>query len=222
MPPNVQQRWLYGPQESVELSVLSTFDRELWSNIDIDDSIDECNATEEVFEYMFKQYEFISDSKPFTVKGNLSRCIDFWVNTLNASPAVCDLNQNGYKLPFVSYPSKAFLDNNKSSQNEAEFVETAISELLINGCVEQLDTPPYCINPLTLAKGKKLRLVLDLRHVNKFLVKPKFKYENLKTLSQMFSQDYWFFTWDLKSGYHHVYFVLHARELCWSLPKLHN
>ena len=153
---------------------------------------------------MFKHYEFVSDSQPVSVRGNLARSIDFWTNILDASPAVCDIVRNGYKLPFSSYPPKAFLDNNKSSLNEPDFVDTAISELLRNGCAEELETPPYCVNPLTVAKGKKLRLVLNLRHVNKFLVKPKFKYEDLKTLSQMFDKGYWFFTWDLKSGYHHI------------------
>lgn len=35
-------------------------------------------------------------------------------------------------------------------------------------------------------------------------MKPKFKYENLRSLSQVIDEGYWFFTWDLKSGYHHV------------------
>ena len=64
--------------------------------------------------------------------------------------------------------------------------------------------PPHCVNPLTVAEGKKLRLVIDLREVNKYLVKPKFRYEDLRSLSEVFEQGFWFFTWDLKSGYHHV------------------
>ena len=53
-------------------------------------------------------------------------------------------------------------------------------------------------------EGKKLRLVLDLKHVNKYLVVPRFKYENLKSLSEIFEQGYYFFTWDLKQGHHHI------------------
>ena len=33
---------------------------------------------------------------------------------------------------------------------------------------------------------------------------PKFKYDDLACLSEIFEQNFWFFTWDLKSGYHHV------------------
>jgi hypothetical protein len=46
--------------------------------------------------------------------------------------------------------------------------------------------------------------VIDLRYVNEFLVKPTFKYEDLRALSQVVDEGHWFFTWDLKGGYHHV------------------
>ena len=64
--------------------------------------------------------------------------------------------------------------------------------LLSNGCVVEYDVPPFCVNPLTVAEGKKLRLVFDLRHVNN-LVKPSCP----KCGSLVFHMD-------LKSGYHHV------------------
>ena len=76
--------------------------------------------------------------------------------------------------------------------------------LLANGCIVEHSVPPFCVNPLSVAKGKKLRLVIDLRHVNSFLVRFKFKYEDLRSLSQVLEEGHWFFTWDLKSGYHHV------------------
>ena len=40
--------------------------------------------------------------------------------------------------------------------------------------------------------------------MNSYLVIPKFKYEDLRSLSQVLDEGHWFFTWDLKSGYHHV------------------
>ena len=55
-----------------------------------------------------------------------------------------------------------------------------------------------------VAEGKKLRLVIDLRHVYFRLVSFKFKYEDLRSLSQVLQEGHWFFTWDLKSGNHHV------------------
>ena len=44
----------------------------------------------------------------------------------------------------------------------------------------------------SVAKGKKLRLVIDLRHVNNFLVRFKFKYEDLRSLSHVLEEGHWF------------------------------
>ena len=63
-------------------------------------------------------------------------------------------------------------------------MEEAIGKLLKQGCIEQVDQVPYCCNPLTVAGGKKLCLVLNLRHVNAYLCDRKFRYENLKTLEK--------------------------------------
>ena len=96
------------------------------------------------------------------------------------------------------------MPNNLSAVKHRAFVSQAIEELLANKCIQEHDQPPFCVNPLTVAEGKKLRLVIDLRHVNRYLVKPKFKHEDLRRLSQVLQTNSWFFTWDLKSGYHHV------------------
>ena len=84
--------------------------------------------------------------------------------------------------------------------------------------------PPFCVKPLTVAEGKTLRLVIDLRHVNCHLVRFKFKYEDLRSLSQVLQEGHWFFTWDLKSGYHHVDSVLsliwHILSVIWHVLSL--
>ena len=72
---------------------------------------------------------------------------------------------------------------------------------------KELKELPMCVNPLTAALGKKLRLVIDLRNVNACLVKPKLLCEDLRSLSKVFQCDSWFVTWDLKSGYHPVIFT---------------
>ena len=70
--------------------------------------------------------------------------------------------------------------------------------------MKEIGAQPYSCNPLTVAEGHKLRLVLDLRHVNKYLEHHSFKYENLKTLEKMFEQGFYFSCFDLKNGYHHI------------------
>ena len=60
------------------------------------------------------------------------------------------------------------------------------------------------LQSLTVAVSKKLRLALDLRHVNSFIKQNKFRYENLTFLSGILSEGDHFTTFDLSSGYHHI------------------
>ena len=59
--------------------------------------------------------------------------------------------------------------------------------------------------------SNKKRLVINLRHLNSFLWKQKFKYEDLRTALLLFEKGDMAFTFDLKSGYHHV----DIHESCW-------
>ena len=138
--------------------------------------------------------EVASAGNSESVKGRLKPGIEFWSNTLDASDFVLRSIREGYRIPFSCYPVPCYLKNNKYSLSHSQFVRDAISELLSNGCIIEQNFPPFCVNPLTVAEGKKLRLVLDLRHVNSYLVKLKFKYEDLRSLSQMLEQGDWFFT----------------------------
>ena len=57
--------------------------------------------------------------------------------------------------------------------------------------------------PFSLAAEKK-RLILDLRHVNKCLKKYRFKYEDWRVALSCFEKNAYMFSFDLKSGYHHI------------------
>ena len=92
---------------------------------------------------------------------------------------VFDIIDSGYKLPFKdSIPTKCVLRSNRSALNKTEFVESSILQLLKDVNIEEQSYVPFCVNPLSVTEGKKKRLVLDFLHVNKFLHKPKFRYEN--------------------------------------------
>ena len=145
--------------------------------------------------------------------------LNFWVEALNASDFVLDMIRRGCRLPFSQYPSQCFLKNDRSALQHPEFVSEAITELLNSGCIVEHVVPPFFMNPLTVAEGKKLRLVIDLRRVNNCLVKLRFKYEDLRSLSQVLDEGLWFFTWDLKSGNHHVdIFLDHQKYLGFAWP----
>ena len=136
--------------------------------------------------------------------GKVKNYYQFWDKNLNASPYVKNIIKNGYKLPFVQEPPPFYAKNNRSSLCNPQFVTSTIEQLLRDQCIKEVDDIPYCVNPLTVAKKGKPRLVLDLRHVNEHIHVNKFKYENLKTVSDIFEKDYNFCTFDLKHGYHHI------------------
>ena len=65
---------------------------------------------------------------------------------------------------------------------------------------------PTVCSPLQVvvnAKGKR-RLVIDLQYINQYLQLSKFKYEGLNLIPLLFQKGDFDFTFDLKSGYHHV------------------
>ena len=93
-----------------------------------------------------------------------------------------------------------------------DFVSLAIQELLVNNCIAKVDFQPFICSPLSVVDGpSKKCLVINLRHLNQFLWKQRFKYEDLRTALMLFEKGDKAFTFDLKSGYHHV----DIHKTCW-------
>lgn len=139
------------------------------------------------------------------VKGSLRRHIAFW-HSINAYDSVIDVIENGYKIPFIETPPSKFFKNNKSALDHSEFVRETIIDLLKTGRVSETFSPCTVINPLTVsvnASGKK-RLILDLRYINQFIWKQKFKLDDWRVMFEYVRKGDFMFVWDLTSGYHHL------------------
>ena len=160
--------------------------------------------------------------KNCSVRGRLKEHIKFW-ERIEAPAFIIDTIREGYKIPFLVVPPYCVKRNNKTANLHEEFVMEAIEELLEGdmicevGCREDL----HVVNPLSVSvqsSGKK-RLILDLRIVNKCVLKQKFKFEDHKKALEYFVQGGYATKFDLKSGYHHVdIFPEHRQYLgfCWS------
>ena len=112
----------------------------------------------------------------------------------------------GYKNPFINEPPPMFLNNNKSALLEYVFVTESIIELLSSNRITEKHQPSYIASPLSVAyqaSGKK-RLINDLSRLNTFVNKIHSKLDDWKIELQYLSKDALMFTFDLKSGYHHI------------------
>ena len=131
------------------------------------------------------------------VQVRLKASSKFWTEVLHAKPPVIDWIQDGYKLPLLSLSPVFYQANHKSAIDNHEYVSEAIQALLKYRCIQVVATRPHICSPLSVVindVGKK-RLVVNLRYLN---------HEDLRTLMQMFSYKNYMFTFDLKSGYHHL------------------
>ena len=152
------------------------------------------------------------------MRGRLALCYDKWVK-VGASGFILSVVRDSYKIPFVALPPPNVSSNNTSELKDTDFVSEAISDLLRTKRVEILGHQPDIVNPLSVSvqpSGKK-RLILDLRHVNLYVFKRKFRFEDISVAIQIFSKGYYLFKFDLKSGYHHVeIFPEHQKYLAFS------
>ena len=110
------------------------------------------------------------------VKGRLAENIQFW-EKIGASDFILKVIRDRYALPFVEVLEPAELSNNALARRNSDFVHVTseISELLSSGRIREVSRNDiHTINPLSVAdNGDKLRLILDLRHINQFLRVPK-------------------------------------------------
>ena len=149
--------------------------------------------------------EAISNVIP-TVKGRLKEHISFWKEELVAPQSALSISESGYALPLKSEPPVRSQKNQPSAYFRSEFVQTSIEELLVRGCIKQIDLKPHICSPLSVVENSsgKLRLVVNLRYLNKYLWNQKFKYEDLRTALLLLERNDYLFSFDLKSDYYHV------------------
>ena len=158
-------------------------------------------------------YKYENSDCDISVVGRLKSHIDFW-ESFGCSSYVLDIIRKGYVIPVLGDIQPAILKNNKSSRIRPKFVRKEIDDLLHKGAIVECINPPSVVNPLTVAeKEGKCRLVIDLRHINKRLVKTKYKFEGHDTAKQFLTEDSFMSVFDLKSGYHHISVVGSQHDL---------
>ena len=120
----------------------------------------------------------LADSSP---RGRLCDQLNFW-KFMAQCGLILGVVREGYRIPLFLEPPARQFSNNKSDFLHSDFVTNEISSLLLKGCITELAEGqlPKVVNPLSVSQNLKgkLRLILDLRHINQFLHKHKFKLEH--------------------------------------------
>ena len=100
-----------------------------------------------------RDWEISGKTEKISVRGRLKEHSHFWKNELKPYLFVQNVIDNGYIMPFITIPRSFYAPNNKSSLRNSRFVSQAISKLLQNNCIEELDQNTYCYNHLTVAES---------------------------------------------------------------------
>ena len=152
-------------------------------------------------------YEPVGDGPLAT--GNVQDCIDFW-ESFSSNKMILDWIRNGYPLLWAQAPPRfAEFENAPSASEHELFVSQSIQEMLEAGAITELPPGerPTVVSPLGVVpkpRSDKLRLIINMRHVNKHLAKKVFKNEGLKDLGDIIYPGDSLLQYDLTSGYYHV------------------
>ncbi|VDI04634.1 Hypothetical predicted protein [Mytilus galloprovincialis] len=111
---------------------------------------DTTNGVEYNFDFI-NNYEIKSGDQVINVKGNLKHNVSFWKSVLQANDFIVNTIEFGYRIPFNIEPCCIYLPNNKSALKHATFVEKSIDELLTTNCINEVECPPFVVNPLTVS-----------------------------------------------------------------------
>ena len=149
---------------------------------------------------------------PAFVRGRLRNCAKFWRSlAVPLSLVVLAWITDGYPLEWDAVGENEIrsweLPNHKSCFEHDGFVTEAIMALILCGAARKVSFRPDGVSPLGVAvhsRTSKKRLIFDLRSLNKFLTKRKFKYEGVHSVMATAKPGDCAFSFDLKAAYHHV------------------
>jgi hypothetical protein len=148
--------------------------------------------------------------------GGLNRHFSWWKENCR-NKWVKGWIQDGFPLWWADnnkQPPPFEKKNHAGAFIHASFIVECIRDLLRAKAIKRVHSKPHVVNPLNVTpkKNGKLRLILDLRHVNQFLYIPKFKMDSLKLLSQLATRADSMFAIDLAHGYHQIQMSKEAHD----------
>ena len=125
---------------------------------------------------------------------------------INCNKNVADWVKNGVPIILGDTPNEFEINNHVVNDKHKNFIALEIKRLLEIDAIEKSDDKPRCVSPINVVpkKGGKLRLIFDLRELNKHCRTPHFAHEDIRTVKSMICHGDNLATIDLKDGFLHI------------------
>merc|ERR1711983_147318 len=92
--------------------------------------------------------------------------------SIGANERVINILEEGYKIPFRELPGTFWLKNNKSCNENIQFVREKTAKWLSEGFVIKANSRPRFVSPISVdTKKAKPRMCLDCSKINDLLLK---------------------------------------------------
>ncbi|KAL0173816.1 hypothetical protein M9458_029784, partial [Cirrhinus mrigala] len=158
------------------------------------------------------------DGQPLEPILPLATRAEAWQAIPRVSEWVMGIIKRGYSLQFARRPPRfSGVVPTLVVSKDAHVLRSEVMILLEKGTMEvvhpaQSESGFYSRYFLVPKKGGGLRPILDLRHLNRALMKRPFKMITLKQILSHIRPGDWFFSLDLKDAYFHIQIAPHHRR----------
>ena len=141
--------------------------------------------------------------------GRLKFFYQFWSKICHDRKVLSDIS--GASIPFIeniTIKQSKLPHTIKMNKEEERFVDQEVERLLESNCIRVTKRPfknGWISNVFVVPKKDGgYRLILNLKHLNKFIKYQKFKMEHIEDLVNMLKQFDWLASIDIKSAYSHI------------------
>ena len=107
-------------------------------------------------------------------------------------------------------PPPLWLSNHRLTESQSQWVDAEVSDLLRTGAIEPYDVaqygPPHFVGGINVIEedAGARRLTWDPRYTNAYIVVPRMRLEQLRSLALLVAKASFLLKTDMKSGYHHL------------------